>query len=162
MRTLVRTHRNTPTTTNFFDDFFVRDFFGFPNAESKSPKTIPAVNVKETEHEFIVDVAIPGVKKEDVKVELNENVLTISSPNKHRPYTTIAVIQKIIKTLRIQNFDLREELETIFNRYPFAKNHMHQAGFPTNWSTDPLWVKKWKNPPIFILTTFKLNMMTNR
>ena len=79
MRTLVRTHRNTPTTTNFFDDFFVRDFFGFPNAESKSPKTIPAVNVKETEHEFIVDVAIPGVKKEDVKVELNENVLTISS-----------------------------------------------------------------------------------
>lgn len=79
MRTLVRTHRNTPTTTNFFDDFFVRDFFGFPNAESKSPKTIPAVNVKETEHEFIVEVAIPGVKKEDVKVELNENVLTISS-----------------------------------------------------------------------------------
>jgi len=78
MRTLVRTHRNTPAT-NFFDDFFVRDFFNFPNAESKSPKTIPAVNVKETEHEFIVEVAIPGVKKEDVKVELNENVLSISS-----------------------------------------------------------------------------------
>lgn len=99
--------------------------------------------------------------KLSIPSDLN-NVLTISSPNKHRPYTTIAVIQKIIKKLRIQNFDLREELETIFNRYPFAKNHMHQAGFPTNWSTDPLWVKKWKNPPIFILTTSKLNMMTNR
>jgi len=37
------------------------------------------VDVKETENEFVVEVAIPGIKKEDVKVELNENVLSISS-----------------------------------------------------------------------------------
>ncbi|HNJ61616.1 MAG TPA: Hsp20/alpha crystallin family protein, partial [Chitinophagales bacterium] len=37
---------------------------------------------KETENSFVVEAAIPGVKKEDVKVELNENVLTISSETK--------------------------------------------------------------------------------
>ncbi|WP_081681395.1 Hsp20/alpha crystallin family protein [Flectobacillus major] len=40
---------------------------------------IPAVNVKETENSFQIDVAAPGLKKEDFKVSLHENRLTISA-----------------------------------------------------------------------------------
>lgn len=77
MGTLLRTNRHTAPSRTIFDEFF-----GFPTFEKEIVKTTPSVNVKETENEFVVEVAIPGVKKEDVKVELNENVLSISSETK--------------------------------------------------------------------------------
>lgn len=83
MRTLVKTNRHNHPSNLFFDDFFGKDFFNFPAVERKAETTVPAVNVKETENSFIVEAAIPGVKKENVKVELNENVLSISSETKN-------------------------------------------------------------------------------
>ncbi|MBA3985582.1 MAG: Hsp20/alpha crystallin family protein [Flavobacteriales bacterium] len=41
--------------------------------------TLPAVNIKETSDDFQVDVAVPGKKKDDFTIELDQNVLTISS-----------------------------------------------------------------------------------
>ena len=41
--------------------------------------TLPAVNVKETDKEFVVEVAAPGMKRDDFKVELDNHMLTISS-----------------------------------------------------------------------------------
>lgn len=38
----------------------------------------PAANIKETSKEFVVEVDIPGIKKEDVKIELENNRLTVS------------------------------------------------------------------------------------
>jgi HSP20 family protein len=68
---------------SLFDDFFTRDFFdwGLSN-NSNTGTTIPAVNVKETADSFEVEVAAPGMKKEDFKVELNNDMLTISSEHK--------------------------------------------------------------------------------
>ena len=63
-----------------FDDFFTKDLFDWNNSNFSVPgTTLPAVNVKETPDSFIVEMAAPGMKKEDFKVELNNNVLTISS-----------------------------------------------------------------------------------
>jgi HSP20 family protein len=63
-----------------FDDFWTRDLFdwGLSN-NSNTGTTIPAVNIKETADNFEVEMAAPGMKKEDFKVELNNNTLTISS-----------------------------------------------------------------------------------
>lgn len=83
MRTLVKANRHSHPSNLFFDDFFGKDFFNFPAVVRKAETTVPAVNVKETENSFIVEAAIPGVKKENVKVELNENVLSISSEAKN-------------------------------------------------------------------------------
>lgn len=44
--------------------------------------TLPAVNIKETADDFQVEVAVPGKKKEDFNIELDQNVLTISSEQK--------------------------------------------------------------------------------
>lgn len=41
--------------------------------------TLPAVNIRETEDAYEVDMAAPGMKKEDFKIELDNNLLTISS-----------------------------------------------------------------------------------
>jgi HSP20 family protein len=45
--------------------------------------TLPAVNIKETADDFKVEVAVPGKKKDDFNIELDQNVLTISSETKN-------------------------------------------------------------------------------
>jgi HSP20 family protein len=50
---------------------FVGDFRG----------TVPSVNIKETNDEIKIDVAAPGMKKDDFKVTLENDYLTISSEN---------------------------------------------------------------------------------
>ena len=67
-----------PTLSNFFDDFFTRDLFSWPS-DSSTGTSIPKVNIYETESEFHVEMAAPGMKKDDFKVELDNNALTISS-----------------------------------------------------------------------------------
>jgi len=63
-----------------FDDFFNRDLFGWSNSNfSNTNTTMPAVNIKETAENYEVEVAAPGMSKNDYKVELDGNVLTISS-----------------------------------------------------------------------------------
>jgi HSP20 family protein len=71
------------TLPGLFDDFFTKDLFDWGSSNfSTSGTTLPAVNVKETAENFVVEMAAPGMKKEDFKVELNNNMLTISSEQK--------------------------------------------------------------------------------
>lgn len=43
---------------------------------------VPIVNTREGEFAYHVDVDLPGVKKEDIKVDINKGVLTISGERK--------------------------------------------------------------------------------
>jgi HSP20 family protein len=45
-------------------------------------QTLPAVNVKENENEYLIDVAAPGLKKNDFKINYENGRLTISSEKK--------------------------------------------------------------------------------
>lgn len=70
----------TGLTGSFFDDFFKAEFpewsrrnFAAENA------TLPAINVKETDDDFQLEVAAPGMNKKDFTLELVKNVLTISA-----------------------------------------------------------------------------------
>ena len=63
-----------------FDDFLNADLFNWNNSNySNTNTTIPAVNIKETAENYEVEVAAPGMTKNDFKVELDGNMLTISS-----------------------------------------------------------------------------------
>ena len=64
-----------------WDDFFNNDLFNFPAVVSRGT-TVPAVNISETDKDFVVELAAPGMKKEDFNVNLERNVLTISSEKK--------------------------------------------------------------------------------
>ena len=44
---------------------------------------MPAVNVKEDDKQFSLELAVPGMDKKDLKIDINEDVLTISSESKH-------------------------------------------------------------------------------
>src|SRR5215218_3427163 len=66
--------------TNLFDDFFSRDLWNWGLANSSSTNTtLPAVNIRETAENFEVEMAAPGMTKEDFKIELEGNELRINS-----------------------------------------------------------------------------------
>jgi HSP20 family protein len=44
-----------------------------------SSSTLPAVNIADNDESFVIEFAVPGLKKEDFKVNLDNNVLTVSS-----------------------------------------------------------------------------------
>ena len=67
---------------SFFDDFFNRDVFNFGRGFLESGFTSPSVNVKEEDGSFQILVAAPGMKKEDFIIDIDRNVLTISSESK--------------------------------------------------------------------------------
>jgi HSP20 family protein len=63
-----------------FDDFLNRDLFNWGQSNySNTGTSLPAVNIKETNEGFEVEMAAPGMKKTDFKVQLEGNMLTISS-----------------------------------------------------------------------------------
>ena len=67
---LVRFNRE-PAFTNLFNHFFEGEF----NHSSSSPAT----NIKETDGAFELSLLVPGYTKEQVNIELDELVLTISA-----------------------------------------------------------------------------------
>lgn len=78
--TLVKRNGSFNQLPALFDDFFNRDFFNWGLSNfSNSNTTIPAVNIKESADQYEVEVAAPGMTKNDFKVELDGNMLTISS-----------------------------------------------------------------------------------
>ena len=64
---------------------FFNDVYNLLNDSTLGEKfatRTPAVNIAETENEFEVELAVPGLKKEDFKINLEKNVLTVSADKK--------------------------------------------------------------------------------
>ena len=67
---------NRPNTlTDVFQNFFDNDFVDFFNRRGMDP----AANILEHPDSFELDLAAPGLKKDDFKIQLDNNILTISS-----------------------------------------------------------------------------------
>ncbi|WP_121666263.1 Hsp20/alpha crystallin family protein [Mesonia aquimarina] len=67
---------------SIFDDMFKTDWLGGTSNVNNIGVSIPAVNIKESDDNFSVEVAAPGKTKEDFDIELDNDVLTISSEEK--------------------------------------------------------------------------------
>lgn len=69
-----------PTLNPFFDDIISRDIMDWTDKNfSTIGSSLPSVNLKETDKKIEVELAAPGLKKEDFKVEIENNMLSISS-----------------------------------------------------------------------------------
>jgi HSP20 family protein len=71
--------RNNLIFPSLLNDFMGPDWLG---GIDKWNTTVPAVNIKDNEKEFELELAVPGVKKDDFTVEVDHDVLTISSEMK--------------------------------------------------------------------------------
>jgi HSP20 family protein len=64
---------------NWIENFFSETDDFFKNWRWDIDHDVPAVNVKETNDAFLIEVAAPGMKKDDFKVEMDNGVLNISA-----------------------------------------------------------------------------------
>ncbi len=67
---MLATYRN-----NIFDDLFNSPFF------TRSEANMMKTDIKEHDNGYELTVDLPGVKKEDIKAELNDGYLTITAEN---------------------------------------------------------------------------------
>ena len=79
MKLVRRSNSLFPSVPSFFDDFFTRDLAGWSSANSTYGTSLPAVNIKEDDNNYEIEVAAPGLKKDDFKIEIENDVLTVSS-----------------------------------------------------------------------------------
>lgn len=82
---IVKRNEIFPDMPSLFNDFFTRDLWDWGLGNNSSTNTsIPAVNIRETNDNFEVEVAAPGMTKNDFKVQLEGNMLTISSEKENK------------------------------------------------------------------------------
>lgn len=66
-----------PLFTDVFDSILNDTFIG-----DKLVSRAPAVNIAETDNQFQIELAVPGLKKEDFKINLEKNILSVSAEKK--------------------------------------------------------------------------------
>jgi len=69
-----------PVKRGFNDDFFTRSFADLVGSDFAM--NVPSVNVTQSENGFNIELAAPGLKKEDFKINIEKDRLIVSSENK--------------------------------------------------------------------------------
>jgi len=67
----------------FVDEFFGKDFLS-DFFDDRTGISMPAVNILETKDDFKLEIAAPGLTKKDYKIQVENNVLTISSEKEEK------------------------------------------------------------------------------
>ena len=68
--------RNTevsPFSSNFLEEFLNNGILA-----SNDKRGVPALNIKEDDKELTLELRIPGLKKEDIQLDYNDGILTLS------------------------------------------------------------------------------------
>ena len=67
-----------------FRPFYMPDLLNddFLPVLSRRTTSVPAVNIRENENSYVLELAVPGIDKKDLKIDINEDVLTITSETK--------------------------------------------------------------------------------
>jgi HSP20 family protein len=86
-------------TKSFGEDFFIRGSY-------------PKVNVVDAENEIVIEAAVPGLSKEDISLEIKDDILTISgNSNQNSNYSNESFVRREIKRSKFQrSFALGENL----------------------------------------------------
>ena len=97
---LIRYNPNTvdllDNVSRWFDDFLVEPVLG--------GSSLPAVDIRETDSEYLMEVELPGLTEKDVEVKLDNNLLTVSSQKDEK------------KEEKKNGYVLRERRASRFNR----------------------------------------------
>tara|TARA_R110002051_G_scaffold217596_1_gene281632 strand:- start:1069 stop:1545 length:477 start_codon:yes stop_codon:yes gene_type:complete len=73
---------NYSNVSTWLDDIFNRDLPSVFTSNFNTGMSVPKVNIKETADSFMIELAVPGLKKSDFKLDLDNQVLTISTESK--------------------------------------------------------------------------------
>ncbi|MBW8201994.1 Hsp20/alpha crystallin family protein [Flagellimonas abyssi] len=90
---LAKSSLDFPTWSNWIDNFFNADLPSVFTSNFNTGITLPQVNIKETADAYWVEMAVPGMKKSDFHIDLDNHLLSISTEvkqeeeNKEENYT---------------------------------------------------------------------------
>ena len=79
---------------NWVENFFSETDDFFKNWDWDMQYDVPAVNVKEEKDNFLIDLAAPGMKKEDFKIEMENGVLMISATTEEKKEENTAAFKR--------------------------------------------------------------------
>lgn len=108
---------------NFMDDFFatvpsiLRDDVLTPNSKYSTP-----VNIKETEKDYVLEVVAPGFQKEDFKINLDNNTLTVSVEKAEEENQNEKIIRK---EYRYQSFSRSFTVDDKINSDGIAAKYLN-------------------------------------
>jgi len=71
-----------PKFPNMIEKFFGKKITD-EASDNESVATVPSVNISDADKAFEVNLAIPGLEKKDIKIEVQNNCLMISSENQY-------------------------------------------------------------------------------
>lgn len=81
---LVKRNYPTPSVERYYNNLFSDFFSGFESEASEILDWSPRMEVEESENEFLLNVEVPGMKKDDIDISVKENVITISGEKKSK------------------------------------------------------------------------------
>ncbi len=70
-------YENKPSMPNLWDEFLENGLFGDVYRSSRL-SSLPSANIIEEKERFLIELAAPGLEKEDFRISLSEKVLSIS------------------------------------------------------------------------------------
>lgn len=76
---LAKNKSNYPSRSSWFDDFLLGDFPTLFSSNFNTGMSLPKVNIKESADAFDVEMAVPGFKKSDFKINVDNFTLSISA-----------------------------------------------------------------------------------
>ena len=127
--------RNKRFLPGFEDDDFLKDFFDFENRPS-----VPDVNVSENKDQYTIEVAAPGMDKKDFNVDVQNNLLVISSEKESKDedkqsnflrrefcYTSFQRSFNIPETVDAENIKAKYENGVLYVDLPKKKEAVEKA-----------------------------------
>ena len=133
----------TPTSfSNLIDRFFSESV---ARSGGSSYSFVPKVDVLENEKAFVINVAVPGVSKEDFKIDLNDNYLTISGERKFKNEKSE------------HNFHSVETQYGSFSRSFSLPENVDAAGISAQYNNGILEISVPKDEKKILKTTIKVN-----
>jgi HSP20 family protein len=78
--TTIKSNKAENILPSLLSDFFDNDkFFNNRWIEKELNRSLPAVNIKESNNDFNIEFAAPGFDKTDFKISVKENILTVTA-----------------------------------------------------------------------------------
>lgn len=80
MKLIKRTNEPTSGFDSMLDHFFNDSFLNWPSTPAlTNGGSQPAYNIKEEDDHWHLELAVPGMKKSDFKIDLEKDLLTVST-----------------------------------------------------------------------------------
>ena len=113
-------NRNKPAISSLLDELFTENRLDVTNCEKFS---IPAINISEKKTNFVVEIVIPGISKNNVAIEIEENILKVSSKISDE-ITTEETTKYLRKDFDLKNFERKFTLPQIIDTENINASHI--------------------------------------